>query len=682
MFKEDISKIGCAPGNPLCLFWEKEFKPYILNSFSPNVYVKLSNEAIGCKTNMLEKEEDNKREDKELDKETSKGMNQSSDDNDDEDKLIKRTGDQVTSMNGNGSSKDKCKEKNKDKENILDQLVFVDYNEIGNNKINNGDNKPSLAKLIFQIDIIISNENNKRMRSNDSSSSLNKDKSNERPIVIDDNSENPSKYTNIINSFPALVSSEYFDEEEVDGKNIIYSSNTSDLEFISINLLIKKICIENCYENNAEIIKGFLQQYPTFLDLHILIDKIINAYMYYKSKTQSVGSITSFLNTIVLKRYDEIKENDDLYSKIQNFYFKIFKSNYLSGIDSSDHLLSSIIFLLEAKRDSFDLEFVKRSFKERKKFGRIALKAQIGRIVHNKFIINFWTDEEIARQLTYISRTMILNISKREIIGARYAKKKKEETSPNILSLIKRFDLLCCFIIEEILSYDNLSERSRVIERWIGVGMKCKEMNNFNDTIIISTAFNNFIVKRLQNTWRKVSTKAINEIEELKKFCTCQGSYISLRNSISQCIEQKKPYVPYLGLLLKEISYYEENMPSIKDDTLINFGKIQKVLKAIKNFFYFSNLPYNYRPLKNLNILNHLNPKTEDELEKMGVGLEPKFTLFSSSRDKHTTNTEESYYNQITKLKIMENSTSNVNNSNTTESKDDLNLQKSHSSLI
>ena len=120
-----------------------------------------------------------------------------------------------------------------------------------------------------------------------------------------------------------------------------------------------------------------------------------------------------------------------------------------------------------------------------------------------------------------------------------------------------------------------------------------------------------------------------------------------MKLGINQCIENNKPYLPYLGLLLKEITSYEEKMQYIKDNTLINFKKIEKVANCLKRFFQFKRYVYNVRPIEGLGVLEQLNPKNEDELDEMLQKLEPKFILNKkkNKKIKRLTKTDICYYN-------------------------------------
>ena len=90
-------------------------------------------------------------------------------------------------------------------------------------------------------------------------------------------------------------------EEEKEGDNIIYqSSSNKTIVYMTINLLLKKIVLENFLENNPLLIKGFIQQCSAFISLDNLIHKIISAFNYFSySDPQNAHNLITFMNELI-----------------------------------------------------------------------------------------------------------------------------------------------------------------------------------------------------------------------------------------------------------------------------------------------------------------------------------------------------------------------------------------------
>ena len=84
---------------------------------------------------------------------------------------------------------------------------------------------------------------------------------------------------------------------------------------------------------------SFLQQYNIFLSLEIFIEKVINAFNYYK-KMNSIEypELINLLNTIILDEYKTIETNENLISKIKSLYKEIKDSEFLKDYLKEDTL--------------------------------------------------------------------------------------------------------------------------------------------------------------------------------------------------------------------------------------------------------------------------------------------------------------------------------------------------------
>ena len=102
----------------------------------------------------------------------------------------------------------------------------------------------------------------------------------------------------------------------------------------------------------------------------------------------------------------------------------------------------------------------------------------------------------------------------------------------------------------------------------------------------------------------------MNYFHKISNFISHANNYKNYRNLINT---SKRPFIPYVGLLLKDIFFYDETLKTYNNENLINwdkFRKITSVLNFIKEnqngnyfsiffqffsiFFYIFNLEQNY----------------------------------------------------------------------------------------
>ena len=256
--------------------------------------------------------------------------------------------------------------------------------------------------------------------------------------------------------------------------------------------------------------------------------------------------------------------------------------------------------------------------------------------VHNKhakkgyFSCLNYEIKEIGEKLISVSLKSLNKIKRKELYNGAFLKKSKLITSPNIVDNINKFNRLISFIIEDILSYDFPQDRARVIEKWAYIADYLKTRKDYNDLLAINSALKNFIITGLNLTWKELTTKTKKLIKELDNFCSFNKNYKHFREDMNS-LDKNNFYVPYLGLLLKDLNYYEEKFKYIENGNMINFEKINGVQKTIDQFFRFKKIKDKMVVNLNeeLNFFENLDEKKESYLEDLASKLEPKFTLYN-----------------------------------------------------
>ena len=133
-------------------------------------------------------------------------------------------------------------------------------------------------------------------------------------------------------------------------------------------------------------------------------------------------------------------------------------------------------------------------------------------------------------QLTSISHRLFSKIEIKELLGSQWTKRDKYVNSPHVMKIIDRFNKLTLWVVEEILSYDKRSMRTLVIEKFIKIANECRKLSNFNDCMNIVCALNNFILRGMTLTWRKLSGQSKDLFNQLNLLCSYENNYALLRS--------------------------------------------------------------------------------------------------------------------------------------------------------
>jgi len=404
-----------------------------------------------------------------------------------------------------------------------------------------------------------------------------------------------------------------FDTDSDDNNDDLYSDDNSSKE-------------ENDKEEekNKEIINNIKEQGKIKQNLIstkerdlVILGKIVSLLEKFKEKEIDLEEENEKENM------KKIKNNIDIYKEIQK------------KLDQERK-----IFLLPRQRQ-------KRMTKNYTSYiGSISKKPEIIREYLNQgyFCVTDWKTEEIGQQLMTVSKSLLRKIQPRELYRAKFLKKDKEKTSPNVVECINKFNRLTSFIMEDILSYNTAKDRAKIYEKWVLIADYCKTNKDYNDLIAIFSAFNHYIITGLKLTLKEVKTKTNSILNKIKHFCTVEGNYKNIRVDMDNCDKTGEIFIPYLGMLLRDINFFEEKSKYLNEKGYINFNKIEKINEMFKLYFKFKNKEDNKNNnIPELDFFNDLEDITEEYLEITADNLKSGFKS-ETSKTKRLTNIDEKYF--------------------------------------
>lgn len=533
--------------------------------------------------------------------------------------------------------------------------------------------------------------------------------------VIKESNEEDENKDNIIDSLDKATF--IYKTEELD-KNVISIVRYKEtiIGYIDLDCLLQRIAMETPIflneDMNDYLLEGLCLQHSNFILSDILIKKIISCFKYNYSRylenendpkkqeeeefsrvrTENISVAYQNKNDKKNKRVfiGPIDEIGKMENKLELFkdtekripyglinliiiYINNYKKYSLSNIDLT--VASKIIELLD---NGLKIVEIKNIYENEISKSRVFLKDMIANTLEpqiqnkkipfetiykkdkndGKFMLDIFSfsSKEIATELTRISNYLFSKITPKEFFKGLFTKKDKEKTSPNICKVVDRFNTLSFWVIEEVLSYDYASDRAKVIEKFIHIANELKTLNNYNDCMSIVSALGQMIITKLNKSWKKVSSKNMTLLHKIKKLLNFQNNYKNIRDEIAKCLENGKPFLPFLGYYTKRICFLEESGPYVKSG-LINVDKISQVEQILSEFYDKNKVKYELEikeDVKNkLLIFQCLDPCNEIELEEEGNNIEPKFILCKKTRNKRMTNTEKKFKENYNKNYII-----------------------------
>lgn len=107
----------------------------------------------------------------------------------------------------------------------------------------------------------------------------------------------------------------------------------------------------------------------------------------------------------------------------------------------------------------------------------------------------------------------------------------------------------------------------------------CKEYQNLNAFCAITMGLSNMAISRLSQTWEKLPSKFRKLYTEFESVIDPSRNHRSYRLSVSKL---QPPIVPFMPLLLKDMTFTHEGNKTSLVDGLINFEKMHMLAQTLR----------------------------------------------------------------------------------------------------
>jgi len=157
--------------------------------------------------------------------------------------------------------------------------------------------------------------------------------------------------------------------------------------------------------------------------------------------------------------------------------------------------------------------------------------------------------------------------------------------------------------------------------RIIEIGLALFYINNFNSLMEVLSCLNIRPIARLKITWKQISPKHIQVLEELNELMKPLSNWANYRIALAECTP---PFIPFQGVYLTDLTFIEEN-PTKQSPDIINFEKINMLGKIFVNIRRSQKEPYNFEPVPAIEeYISNMLPLNEDDIWDLSRKLEPQ----------------------------------------------------------
>ncbi|CAI2731318.1 unnamed protein product [Schistosoma spindalis] len=143
----------------------------------------------------------------------------------------------------------------------------------------------------------------------------------------------------------------------------------------------------------------------------------------------------------------------------------------------------------------------------------------------------------------------------------------------------------------EICNETNLNRRVDLLKRFIKLAKLCRELRNFNTMFCLLVGLHQTPVERLKQTWDRLPNKYQKIYRDLSMVLDTSRNFHHYRTLLS-ANNVSAPMLPYLPLVLKDLTFIHLGNPSCTPDGLINFVKLRMLAKEVRAICRMCNVDY------------------------------------------------------------------------------------------
>uniref|UniRef100_A0A8C4NXV3 CRK SH3-binding GNRP n=1 Tax=Dicentrarchus labrax TaxID=13489 RepID=A0A8C4NXV3_DICLA len=359
--------------------------------------------------------------------------------------------------------------------------------------------------------------------------------------------------------------------------------------------------------------EAFLTTYRTFITPEDLIKKLTYTRFCHSPDTfkKRVSKNTFFVLVRVVDELCLVELTEDILKQLMDLVFTLVCNGELS---LARVLRKNILDKVEQKK-------LLRYTNSLKPLAARGVSARPG-------TLHDFRSHEIADQLTLLDAELFYKIEIPEVL--LWAKEQNEEKSPNLTQFTEHFNNMSYWVRSLIIQQEKAQDREKLLLKFIKIMKHLRKLNNFNSYLAILSALDSAPIRRLE--WQKQTS------EGLEEYCTLIDSSSSFRAYRAALAEVEPPCIPYLGLILQDLTFVHLGNPDLIDGK-VNFSKRWQQFNILDSMRRFQQVHYELK--RNEDIVCFFNDFSdhlaEEALWELSLKIKPRnITRRKTDREEKT----------------------------------------------
>ncbi|XP_053543746.1 rap guanine nucleotide exchange factor 1b isoform X9 [Ictalurus punctatus] len=361
--------------------------------------------------------------------------------------------------------------------------------------------------------------------------------------------------------------------------------------------------------------EAFLTTYRTFITPEDLIKKLHYRYTHFCHSPDTfkkrVSKNTFFVLVRVVDELCVVELTEDILRQLMDLVFRLVCNGELS--------LARVL-----RKNILDKVEQKRLLQHTHVLQPLAARGVSAR----PGTLHDFRSHEIADQLTLLDAELFYKIEIPEVL--LWAKEQNEEKSPNLTQFTEHFNNMSYWVRSIIIQQEKAQDREKLLLKFIKIMKHLRKLNNFNSYLAILSALDSAPIRRLE--WQKQTS------EGLEEYCTLIDSSSSFRAYRAALADVEPPCIPYLGLILQDLTFVHLGNPDLIDGK-VNFSKRWQQFNILDSMRRFQQVHYELK--RNDDIVAFFNDFSdhlaEEALWELSLKIKPRnVTRRRTERDEKT----------------------------------------------
>ncbi|KAL1410412.1 Ras guanine nucleotide exchange factor bud5 [Vanrija albida] len=244
---------------------------------------------------------------------------------------------------------------------------------------------------------------------------------------------------------------------------------------------------------------------------------------------------------------------------------------------------------------------------------------------------------ELARQLTIMESKLFADVAPEDLLMTG------KKAIPALKALSTMSNQITGWVADGILNEQDAKHRAALVKFYIKLADKCLQLNNFSTLWAVMAGLNSSTILRLKKTWDVLSTKHRLNMDRLRGVIEHTKNHAAYRARLR---EVTGPCLPFLGLILSDITFTQDGNPNSRPSTLspelqlVNQDKFAKLGRIAIDFRKYQ-VPFDLKELEPVQaflkrVLTERGSGSLEALYRKSLLLEPRqgSERFSSAVEK------------------------------------------------